>query len=199
MTHRVLAVVPVLALTMACSRTPGTAGSAATPVSPSAVPVTGTPAGAQAVQGRTDVRVTMMDACDPDSFNAVLGPGSCIRSGGVTFDNFIAQLTRQGSIGAWAFAPGVATVQVGQTFDAVNRGGEEHTFTEVAEFGGGIVPSLNQLAHVPNVAPECTALEPDDFVAPGAAYHEEVEHTGALKFQCCIHPWMRLEAQATSR
>ncbi|HET7620196.1 MAG TPA: hypothetical protein VFK20_16930 [Vicinamibacterales bacterium] len=193
MKHRLLMLVPALALAAACGQSAGTAESAATPISPSAVPSSG----AQAV--RTDVRVTMMDACDPETFSAVLGPGGCVRSGGVTFDDFIAQLTKQGSIGAWRFAPGVARVQVGQTFDAVNRGGEAHTFTEVAEFGGGIVPDLNRLSGVPNVAPECTALEPDDFVAPGATYHEEVEHTGALKFQCCIHPWMRLEAQATSR
>jgi hypothetical protein len=78
----------------------------------------------------------------------------------------------------------------------INKGGEARTFTEVAEFGGGIVPSLNQLAHVPQMAPECGALEADDFVAPGATYREGVQHAGTLKFQCCIHPWMRLEAQA---
>ena len=82
---------------------------------------------------------------------------------------------------------------------AVNRGGEVHTFTEVAQFGGGIVANLNQLAHTPDVAPECAHLEQDDFVAPGASYREEVGHGGALKFQCCIHPWMRLEAQASTR
>jgi hypothetical protein len=89
-------------------------------------------------------------------------------------------------------------VRVGQDFVATNKGGEVHTFTEVAEFGGGLVPLLNQLSHVPEVAPECTlaALDPDDFVPPGGTYRERVSHSGNLKFQCCIHPWMRLEASS---
>lgn len=81
------------------------------------------------------------------------------------------------------------------TFVATNRGGETHTFTEVGQFGGGIVPFLNQLAHVPNVAPECTSLDPDDFVAPDGTYEKQVTTAGTAKFQCCIHPWMRLEAR----
>ena len=144
-----------------------------------------------------DVVVNMMDACDGDSFNAVFGVGTCLRAGGVKFDQFIAGLTRLGSIGPWHFT-GAKTVQVGQDFVATNMGGEVHTFTEVAEFGGGLVPLLNQLAHVPDVAPECRAdaLEPDDFVPPGGTYREPVSHSGDLKFQCCIHPWMRLEASS---
>ncbi len=107
-------------------------------------------------------------------------------------------LTRLGFIEPWNFAPSIANVRVGQTFEAVNHGGETHTFTEVAEFGGGFVQFLNDLAHVPNVAPECRpeALEADDFVAPGGTYRETVDHAGHLKFQCCIHPWMRLEASS---
>src|SRR5262249_13037928 len=53
-------------------------------------------------QGKT---VRLMDACDPDTFNAPppvgVGPGTCSRSGGVQFANFIDQLTRHHSIGAW--------------------------------------------------------------------------------------------------
>jgi hypothetical protein len=148
-------------------------------------------------QARAVVLVNMLDACDPETFNAK--SISCTRAGGVTFDRFIAQLTRFGFIGPWRFAPAVATVRVGQSFVATNIGGEVHTFTRVADFGGGIVPLLNDLAHVPRVAPECAleALEPDDFVPPGGTYRETVDRAGTLKFQCCIHPWMRLEA--TSR
>jgi len=138
----------------------------------------------------------MQDACDPDTFNAAIGPGTCVRNGGVSFDKFVAQVTRNGMAGAWHFGPPTANVQVGQTFQASNHGGEVHTFTEVADFGGGIVPFLNDLAHTPTVAPECKALEQDDFVAPGATYTEEVDKKGTLKFQCCIHPWMRLEASS---
>jgi plastocyanin len=182
-------------LTIAAACGQGSADHA--PISPSAVS-TANDSGGQAVQGRQDVQVTMQDACDPATFNAAIGPGTCLRSGGVSFDEFVAQLTKHGAIGAWHFAPPNANVRVGQTFLATNNGGEVHTFTQVADFGGGIVPFLNQLTGEATVAPECNALEPDDFVAPGGTYKEDVEHTGTLKFQCCIHPWMRLEARAST-
>jgi len=51
----------------------------------------------------------------------------------------------------------------------------------------------------PNVAPECKILEPDDFVAPGATYVENIEESGVEKYQCCIHPWMRLEAHVSEK
>jgi hypothetical protein len=85
-------------------------------------------------------------------------------------------------------------------FVAVNRGGEVHTFTEVEEFGGGIVPPLNVLTNNPVIAPECASLGPDDFVAAGATYREEpLEHAGTARFQCCIHPWMRLEVKVAAK
>jgi plastocyanin len=193
----VVSLIPQLALVVACGRSPVEPANVA-PVqssSAAAVPRAGAPSGPNAlVAGRQDVLVNMLDACDPDSFNAVLGPGTCVRSGGVTFDQFIGQLTRLAFAAPWRFAPQNTVVRVGQTFVAENRGGEVHTFTEVDEFGGGIVPVLNQLAHTPTIAPACAALEGDDFVAPGGAYREEVDHAGTLKFQCCIHPWMRMEA-----
>jgi hypothetical protein len=78
----------------------------------------------------------------------------------------------------------------------VNRGGEVHTFTHVAAFGGGIIPPLNALSGNPVPAPECLALEPDDFVAPGNTYQEQIEGSGTQLFQCCIHPWMRMTVRA---
>jgi hypothetical protein len=146
-----------------------------------------------------DVIVNLMDACDPETFNAPppagAGPGTCVRNGGVTFQNFIEQLMRFGSVGAWHMAPPNSNLLVGQHFLAVNHGGEVHTFTEVEEFGGGIVPALNTLANTPVEAPECKALESDDFIAPGATYQSDTEEDqGDEKYQCCIHPWMRLTA-----
>jgi len=142
-----------------------------------------------------DVMVSLMDACDPETFNAPppagVGPGTCVRNGGVTFQNFIEQLTRLGSVGAWHMAPPNSNLLVGQHFLAVNHGGEVHTFTEVEEFGGGIVPLLNDLAHVPVEAPECKTLEADDFIASGAGTSEVTDEAGDEKYQCCIHPWMR--------
>ena len=184
-------------VTLACEHSPAAPSAQGAPAMASAqLSASGGPAAGAAVapQGRENIMVNMHDACDPDSFNAAIGAGTCLRNGGVSFDQFVADLTAHGSAGAWHFAPGVANATVGETFLASNTGGEVHTFTEVADFGGGIVPFLNQLAGTPNVAPECNALENDDFVAPGTTYKETVDHKGTVKFQCCIHPWMRLES-----
>ena len=135
--------------------------------------------------------VTMMDACDPTSFNAVLGAGTCARQGGVPFDVFIAQLTKHQFVGAWHFAPGVVNVQLGQTLVARNNGGEVHTFTEVENFGGGSVPVLNQLSGNPDPAPECLALTASDSIPPGGTTSDVEDESGTELYQCCIHPWMR--------
>jgi plastocyanin len=202
MTLRAISILALLSAALACERaTSPTTPDSSPAVSSPAINIASTSGGSTtrvlAQAARADVLVNMLDACDPATFAAQ--NITCIRSGGVTFNQFIAELTRLGFVGSWHFAPPTANVQVGQTFVAVNKGGEVHTFTEVEKFGGGIVPALNQLAHVPAVAPECRALERDDFVAPGASYREEVDHAGSLRFQCCIHPWMRLEARASTR
>ena len=138
-------------------------------------------------------RIQMLDACDPTSFNAAIGAGTCSRPGGMSFDQFIAQLTKHGSVGAWTFAPANnVTGREGQVLMAINRGGEVHTFTEVEEFGGGIVPMLNTLSGNPVPAPECLALAPDDFIPPGGSDSDDEVESGAEKYQCCIHPWMRV-------
>ena len=140
-------------------------------------------------------RVEMLDACDPASFDAVLGAGACTRSGGLNFSDFIAQVTAKGEADAWRFVPGNnLEARVGETLLAINRGGEVHTFTEVARFGGGIIPLLNQLSHNPDVAPECQTLQPSDFIAAGGTTTDEVE--GDELYQCCIHPWMRTTVHA---
>lgn len=140
----------------------------------------------------TDHKVSMMDACDPTTFNAALNdPNACTRNGGMTFAEFIAQLEKHHEVGAWHFAPPTLNVQEGATLTAINRGGETHTFTEVENFGGGIVPVLNQLSGNPVPAPECLALEGDDFVPPGGTYPVTEEEPGVEHYQCCIHPWMR--------
>jgi plastocyanin len=153
-------------------------------------------AAARAVGGGDQRLVQMLDACDPESFNAALGAGTCTRRGGVLFDRFLDLLGQHQSVGAWHFAPGTLHARVGQTLVAVNHGGEEHTFTEVEEFGGGIVPELNELSGNPTPAPECLALAPGDFVPPGGSYTDDVEEPGAEQYQCCIHPWMRATVDA---
>jgi hypothetical protein len=137
-------------------------------------------------------RILMMDACDPTTFDAAIEPGTCAqRHGGVKFDQFIAELTRNQQVGAWHFAPPSITARSGQSLLAVNNGGEVHTFTRVQSFGGGIVPMLNELSENREVAPECNRLDGDDFVPPGGTYEEEVGSEGTQLFECCIHPWMR--------
>src|SRR5437867_3417765 len=105
--------------------------------------------GSVSAQSASERLVTVKDACDPTTFNAIVGPGTCVRPGGVRFDDFIAELKREGKAGAWHFGPSTTTAQLGQTLVAINRGGEVHTFTHVEAFGGGIVPALNALAGVP--------------------------------------------------
>ena len=136
-------------------------------------------------------RIQMLDNCDPASFDAVLGAGSCTRWGGLSFDKFIGALTARGEVESWRFSPGMVEARVGQTLLAINRGGEAHTFTEVEEFGGGIVPLLNELTGNTTVAPECDALGPSDFIPPGGTTSDEVEEAGTERYMCCIHPWMR--------
>ena len=141
--------------------------------------------------GRPTATVMIRDACDPITFAGV--PGGCQRNGGMKQDEFIAQLTRNQSVAAWQFAPGDLYLKEGDEFIATNVGGEEHTFTEVDEFGGGIVPFLNDLAGVPEVAPECAAILPGDFIAPGnSSPTDDADEVGDEHYQCCIHPWMRM-------
>jgi len=204
MRRRVLVVLAATALAASCDQSP----SAPTPSSsslgsPSSIGIPtsngGSTATIQSIAGGLERPITMMDACDPDTFNAAVGPGTCVRSGGTPFDKFIAQLERNQRAGAWDFMPGNTTAKVGQTLVAINRGGETHTFTEVKAFGGGIVPVLNQLSGNPDIAPECAALEPDDFVPAGGTYRETLHETGTRKFMCCIHPWMRLETRVVEK
>lgn len=141
--------------------------------------------------------VQILDACDGPSFNAVIGEGTCERSGGVTFETFVGQLLELGEAPAWRFSPTHLGIAAGGEVDAYNRGGEFHTFTEVVNFGGGCVPALNALLGLTPV-PECA--NPALFGTTGAAPGGEVE-TGPLaagthKFLCLIHPWMRTTVEA---
>jgi len=152
------------------------------------------------------------DACDPGTFNAAVGPGTCKpgQHGTIKFKFFIAELQSDQIAGAWRFNPllnatqgtfDLVTVNLasGQTTSLHNTGGETHTFTQVASFGGGLVPPLNQLSGNPNPAPECLQPPSDTFILVEAGETEAgpTAGTAALPvgvnhFQCCIHPWMRM-------
>ncbi len=142
------------------------------------------------------------DDCDPATFNAAIRPGTCVGDGDTTFGDFIAQLVDHQFAGAWRFQPDKTELDVGTTIVAKNRGGETHTFTKVANFGGGFVGILNGLSGNTTLAPECAgtltngALVPGtgalaSFVGPGATSGSTTVSSGTQRFQCCIHPWMR--------
>jgi hypothetical protein len=169
-----------------------------TPASPSQVPGAFETSMTQAARPSSvadDGReIRMQDQCDPESFNAVIGPGTCARNGGLKFDTFVALLQQQAQVPGWRFSPGSIHVPREMTLPIVNTGGETHTFTEVEEFGGGIVPQLNALAGTPVPAPECLALAAGDFIPAGGKTTHTFEPGESDKYQCCIHPWMHATA-----
>ena len=142
------------------------------------------------------------DACDPASFDAVIGPGTCVKPFRTTFAEFIAELQATQVARAWFFSPEQLTARFGVNLLGNNVGGEEHTFTPVRQFGGGIVPVLNQLSGNPVETDECKNLEEDDVVPSGGKYLIESDElaaaadgSGIARVQCCIHPWMRTEVR----
>jgi len=151
-------------------------------------------AGAGAVQG--DKKIRLYDDCEPTTFNAVLGDGACIGNGHTTFAEFIEELEETQDAHKWRNQPSDMQLNVGRSTLIENRGGETHTFTSVAEFGGGFVTELNGISGNPVPAPECLNFGLISFIPAGGV---EVGPTagssdlpvGTHKFQCCIHPWMR--------
>lgn len=90
---------------------------------------------------------------------------------------------------SWRNEPSHLTVPAGKSIRVTNHGGRGHTFTEVAQFGGGFVPPLN-IGLTP--APECVnPANPPIPLAPGATVELAAGAPGLHKFECCIHPWMR--------
>lgn len=152
--------------------------------------------------------ISVRDFCDPMTFNAVLGAGVCVRSDDVSvngsekFAGFNAELGLEKNVGAWRFNPNQLGAEEGVNLMLTNRGGETHTFTRVAEFGGGFVAPLNAAGGNLAPRPECARMvngklapQPPSanniFIMPGQtlAGPRLIEDERA-KFQCCIHPWM---------
>jgi hypothetical protein len=170
---------------------------------------------------QTTKTITMRDACDPASFNAAVGPGTCIpgQHGNTLFTDFIGELQTDQNAGAWRFNP-MLNATAG-TFKLVrldltsgdqttiqNKGGETHTFTRVDKFGGGFKAVLNGLTGNPVPAPECAqVLNGTLMPQPESATNQFVEAgkteagptagrsalpLGVSRWECCIHPWMRM-------
>jgi hypothetical protein len=173
------------------------ADSTTPPTTPDAAPFASKLAALSAGRSADDANtLRMYDSCDPATFNAVFNdPTICIKQGHVPFDRFIAELTQTQQAAQWRFGPKNVELNAGENVFALNVGGEVHTFTRVAQFGGGILPLLNDLSGNTTEAPECTTLEADDFVAPGALYTAELNTDDVQHFQCCIHPWMRADVK----
>jgi hypothetical protein len=153
--------------------------------------------------------VELEDKCDPSTFNVFVRPGTCVGDGNVTFQEFAAQLNPVDfGHDAWRMQFGRGHIDQGEALKATNEGGEFHTFTKVAQFGGGCIPELNGplgltpvaecAPTVPNTTPPLpvafvmTGVNPGTtFDVPGAALQAgRVNH-----FQCLVHPWMRMDIE----
>jgi len=110
-----------------------------------------------------DIQVT--DDCDP---NADWGTNGCLRDEGsvsrAEFGEFLLSPLASAVVGhpSWRNEPGYVTLDLGQKLKVKNTGGRTHTFTEVANFGGGRVPPLN-VGLTP--APECHVGQPPSWWA----------------------------------
>src|SRR5256884_5897280 len=98
----------------------------------------------------TPVQIVALDECDPTTFNAVLGPDFCknvalafVTDFATKFADLFAKVAAGAPDPGWDFEPDSVTIQKGTRLIVVNQGGEPHTFTEVAKFGGGFIPPLN--------------------------------------------------------
>jgi plastocyanin len=145
-------------------------------------------------------QVVVLDDCDPATFNEAAGPGTCLNvtgGQGVPFPAFLAALPAGHP--QWLFYPATLSINRGDTVRAVNQGGEIHTFTEVEEFGGGFVLGLNNPPNSPAVS-ECAVGYANISVAStrliqGSSLLVTDLQEGVHRFECCIHPWMRMEIE----
>jgi plastocyanin len=154
---------------------------------------------AQSGSGSQAKSILALDNCDPTDPD--WAPVGCfLREGkdnNVTAAEFNALVFSPLSLAvighpSWRFQPGYLTVETGKTLRLRNEGGRPHTFTPVAQFGGGRVPPLNNPGLFP--APECN-LAPgatDPHLVPPGGTIEKTLAPGEHRLQCCFHPWMRV-------
>jgi len=158
----------------------------------------------QAQARSSDPNITIMDNCaenDP-AYGGFGGcpqgapfPGSNSYHGDVSLAEFFAlfssPLAPNGQVighPSWRNEPSYISIRAGQKVRVTNLGGREHTFTEVANLGGGFVGLLNGALLT---APECANPGQLTFLP----YKDSQTLTGLTpglhQYQCCIHPWMR--------
>jgi plastocyanin len=146
-------------------------------------------------------QVVALDECDPATFNAPTGAGAdfcknVALGASTTLANLFAKAEAGTPDPNWDFEPDSLTIKQGQFVSVVDQGGEPHTFTEVKQFGGGFIPQLNGPGET--VVPECAGGFSTVAVARTRILQgSRLDVTGLSKgrhlFQCCIHPWMRIE------
>lgn len=149
-----------------------------------------------AVASSDDGEVRINDECDSHTFPP---QASCVGDGDVTFQEFLAKLNPQdGGHRAWNFHFD-GHLEAGRMIRVENEGGEPHSFVEVSAYGTGVVPPLNG-ALPPGTAPAVPVgggsldqANGANIVLPGASRSFAGLSPGVHKFQCLIHPWMRLE------
>jgi hypothetical protein len=137
-------------------------------------------------QQRRKITILDTDPADP----GWAPPAALAEHSDVTFAEFNALLTSIHSTAvvghpAWRFEPRSSRLRYRTRPCARRISAAGRTFTEVANFGGGLIPPLNiGLTFAPGGA-SATTLAPGDTAelrGLSAGYH---------LFQCCIHPWMR--------
>jgi plastocyanin len=156
-------------------------------------------------------QVVALDECDPTSFNMVLGEsggGFChnVSLAALGFATTLSDLLNVAENGnpqtnpdtaGWDYEPDQLTIKQGTVVSVVDQGGEPHTFTEVKAFGNGFLPPLNPGSST-SVIPECSGGFKNIAVARTRVVQgSRLDVIGLSKgkhlFQCCIHPWMRME------
>jgi plastocyanin len=147
-------------------------------------------------------QVVALDECDPATFNvaSAVGPDFCRNvavGASTTFADLFAKAAKGTPDPNWDFEPDILNIKKGTTVSVVDQGGEPHTFTEVAQFGGGFIPPLNGGEAT---VPECANGFANIAVARTRILQGSTSQiTGLSKgehlFQCCIHPWMRMKVE----
>jgi hypothetical protein len=162
------------------------------------------PASADAKHGGHVRKVRMQDRCDPASFNATFGDGVCQPHNGelVTVDEFLAQLNPVDfGHDKWNMHPDDIHLRSGDSLSVSVRGGEFHTFTEVASLPlPGCLQVINDaLGLVGPPGADCaTELAPQAAGGSGSApglppVTVSNLSAGTHFFMCLIHPWMVAE------
>jgi plastocyanin len=145
------------------------------------------------------VQVVALDECDPVTFDSALGPDFCknVTLGASTvLSDLFAGAAKGDPDPGWDFEPDSAEIRDGAILSVVDEGGEPHTFTEVAKFGGGFIDGLN--APGQETVPECVGGFKNIAVArtrilQGSTFQVANLSKGEHLFQCCIHPWMKFK------